>query len=84
MIASAAASLASHGRRGTSGDVCVCGHDSTPLPRHVAQVVADTISPSLTREVMALLSEVMSPAAPRQEHAVVKARTGPDAAPVVG
>ena len=59
MIASAASALGSHGKRRSSKSACICGHDATPLNQHVAQVVADTISPSLTREVMALLSELM-------------------------
>jgi len=60
MLDSAAGALTGHGARPDSADGCLCGHDATPVSRHVAELVADAIEPSLTQEVMALLFDVMA------------------------
>jgi hypothetical protein len=59
MLEDASQGLTAHGMQ-PNDDTCVCGHDETPVRKHLAKLVADSITPALTGEVMALLSQVMA------------------------
>jgi hypothetical protein len=56
----------------------MCGHDETPVRKHLAQIVADSITPALTEEVMALLSQVMAEPAPSRAQAEALPDNGVD------
>ena len=76
MLEDASRALTGHGTQ--ADGTCMCGHDETPVPRHLAQVVADSITPALTEEVMALLSQVMAEPAPSRKRADVLPDNGVD------
>ena len=82
MLGTAADALEGHGMASRTSTSCICGHKETPVRRHLAQIVADAVAPSLTQEVMAMLVEFMAQPAPAAEPVPDQGSTDPDSMPV--